>query len=330
MDEITKFTNSKGVPLLGLYSEEDLRSWLTAKIRSGNEDELPEILVITGPTDEKRYIKKRNYYDASVKLLTDARPLIKKALSDRWFAMIKGYRIEPAMKQENEFEKLLRRLVDEIIPDLMTVMTDKKLYLICDEKERETGSLPANARFFIPGGTLLPMSTILLINRKDILTGIRLLLPFWYSIPLFFALAAFFCRLKNGWSTRETEKNFPGGAPARSGSAIKEAGRKLESELVPSGDDIDSSLERLENRWNTLLNSQARQDLLTDVKTLIRDRLRQVLRGQRNVMLTRDSLENIALNIAEQNNTLRDLNDQDNLRQYIVLYMTKLLIQTKF
>ncbi|MFP3040916.1 hypothetical protein LQZ19_03735 [Treponema primitia] len=337
MDTILKFINSKGVPLLGLYSEKDLEDWLTVKLKSSNAEELPEILLITGPTDAKRYIKKIHYYDFSVNFLTEARPLIKRAVSDRWLTIIKAYRRESAMEKDEDFEKLLKRFVGELAPELMAVITDKKLYLVCDEIEQIQGFIPEGARFFVHGGALLPLATILLIKRKEILADTRALLPFWYSIPLFIALIAFFQKLKNIKLKIGKKKNVENDIPEKGRSAnknqdkeIKEAGRKLESELVPYGDDIDTYLENLANRWNTLLKQQAREDLLTDVKTLIRDRLRQVLHGQRHMMLTRDSLEKLARRIADENSTLRDLKNQDNLRQYIVLYMVKLLIHSNF
>ena len=111
---------------------------------------------------------------------------------------------------------------------------------------------------------------------------------------------------------------------------LKEAGRRLESELLPLGEEIDTYLGRLESRWNTLLASQAREDLSTDVKTLVRDRLRQVLHGQRHIMLTRDSLDKIAERIIGDNRVLRDSKNRDSLRQFIALYMVRLLIHGKF
>jgi hypothetical protein len=335
-----QFTNSKGVPLLGQYSEADLQDWLTERIHSNNDEELPRILLITSPADVKQYIKKNHYHEFSLKFLTEARPLIKRTVSDRWTGILMAYGEEPAMEKDEQFERLLKRLVSELCPDLQAVMTDEKLYLVCEEMERKAGPLPENTRFFNPGGELLPLATLFLIKRKETLAQIRALLPFWYAIPFFVAIAAFFHRLKNlrfplGMSKNAQRKSPRPADAAEKGDKSrdkesKEAARKLESELVPYGDTIDDYLESLENRWNTLLNMEARQNLLTDVQTLIRDRLREAMRGQRSGVFTRDALEKIAQRITEENPTLRELKSKDPLRQYIVLYMTKLLLQPKF
>jgi hypothetical protein len=337
MESITKFTNSKGVPLLGLYSEKDLEEWLTARLKNTDGEKLPEMFLIVGPADAKRYIKKKYYYDFSLKFLNEARPVIRKTVIDRWVAIIKAFHNEPAMEKDEDFEKLLKRFAGELTPDLMAVITDSKLFLVCDEIERLQGFLPEGSRFFDRGGALLPFATLLLITRKEMLAEARALLPFWYSFPLFIALITFFQKLKGIGFNMKAKKKGGRGSAARDRQAdkgqdleIKEAGRKLESELVPFGEDIDSYLENLENRWNTLLKKQAREDLLTDVKTLIRDRLRQALHGQRPMQVTNASLQKLANHIVEENSTLRDLKAQDSLRQYIVLYMVKLLIQSKF
>jgi hypothetical protein len=336
IDSIIKFTNSKGVPLLGLYSDSDLQSWLQSKLTNHQDEALPDLLLITGPMDAKRYIKKENYYPFSFKLLLDSRPIVKKAVSDRWLAIIKDYQSESAMEKDEDFERLLKRYTGELAPELEAVLADKKLFLACDEMEQTQGLLPDNARFYSREGALLPPSILFLVNRKDVLTDIRAILPFWYSIPLLISFISFLQKMKNIKFEREKKKAKLGGpkrtAPVEKSRAkeILEAGRKLETEIVPPDNDLDNCLAQLESRWNTLLKKQAREDLLTDVQSLVRDRLRQTLRGQRHVMLTKDSLDNLARRMVEENPTLRDLRSQDYLRQYVVLYMVKLLVQTTF
>jgi hypothetical protein len=335
MDAILQFTNSKGVPLLGLYSPEDLQHWFEEKMRSAAPDALPEIFLITGPADAALYIKKTRYFAFSAKLLNDARPVIRKAVMDRWVELIKNYHRESAMEKDEDYERLLQRLVGELTPDLMAVLVDKKLYLVCDELEQAQGFLPENSRFFLHGGALLPLATILLMNRREVLGEVKALLPFWYSISLFVALIMLIHKLKSLRFVKREKggKAVHGGHPSEDRSReqeMVEAGRRLESEIVPFGEEIDTYLTWLENRWNTLLPQQAREDLSTDVKTLVRDRLRQALHGQRPIMLTRASLEKLATRISDENSALRELHNQDDLRQFIVLYTAKLLIQGKF
>jgi hypothetical protein len=332
MDAILNFTNGKGVPLLGLYSREHLCHWLEEKTRAAASGGLPELFVIIGPGDAKRYIKKARYFAFSEKALNEARQLIRQAVKERWIGIIREYRREPAMEHDKDYERLLQSLAEETSPELTAILADKKLCLVCDEAERTRGAILENSRLFFHGGELLPLAAILLIKRREILAETRGLLPFWYSMPLFVALVTLFRKLKN-LRSRKKRKPGKGVSDGRLGEnqerEMAEAGRRLKSEMVPCEEGIDVHLERLENRWNTLLTGQAREDLSIDVKTLVRDRLRQTLRGQRHIMLTRDSLENLAARIADENSVLRALKNREDLRQFIVLYMVKLLLQEK-
>jgi hypothetical protein len=334
LETIQKFVNSKGVPLLGMYSREDLQQWLAERMRFAAIETLPEILLIEGPADAKRYIKKEHYFNFSVKLLNEARPVIGRAVEDRWVKILRKYGKESAMEKDGDYEKLLQRLAGELCPELMAVLVDKKLCLVCEEWEKAQGFIPEDSRFFLHGGAPSPLAPLLLMKRRDILAETKTLLPFWYSIPLFVAVIAFFNKLKSLRFAKKEKagKNVSDRRPLGNGNRekkLREAARQLELEMVPLGGAIDAYLENLENRWNTLLTKQAREDLAADVRTLIRDRLRQVLHGRRPIMLTRDSLEKLAARIADENNVLRDLHNQNNLRQFIVLYMVKLLVEGK-
>jgi hypothetical protein len=99
--------------------------------------------------------------------------------------------------------------------------------------------------------------------------------------------------------------------------------------MVPQGNDINSYLEELVGRWNKVIDKNARQNLLTDVNTLIRDRMRQILHYQKHIRLSESSMTQIALKIIEENATLKKLNNQNYMQQYAVIYMIKLLGQLK-
>jgi hypothetical protein len=53
------------------------------------------------------------------------------------------------------------------------------------------------------------MGTLLMINRKDLLTDTRILLPFWYSIPALTLIISFFKRLGAGGKKKAGGGNPP-------------------------------------------------------------------------------------------------------------------------
>ena len=52
---ILKFTDSKGVPLIGQYSEEDLSAFLKEKTTKSENNELPELLTFKAYTSDQRF-----------------------------------------------------------------------------------------------------------------------------------------------------------------------------------------------------------------------------------------------------------------------------------
>jgi hypothetical protein len=332
-DKIIKFTNNKGIPLLGQYSQDDLESWLKQKTTECIENELPELLIIHGPNNEQWFVKKSRLLTLCVRLLAEARPVIRKAILKRWLNLLKEYRKEPAMEDHAEFEKLLLHYTGELSPSLTVLLEDQKLALVYAELERTREGVPESLRFFSKG-KLLPLEALLLIKQKDLLADTRILLPFWYSIPFLSALLAFFKnwgRKRRRAAQIKTEDTSNGEKEAAPSSAketwseLHASAREIEAVLVPGGHTLDSYLAELAGSLGMLINKKAREELVEDIHSLVRSRLRHTLRLQKKTRITLESLERIASNIITVNPALQRLSRQDFLLMYIKLYIIKLL-----
>jgi hypothetical protein len=229
------------------------------------------------------------------------------------------------MENDEAFEKLLSKFMHKLCPMLLILLSDPKLLLVYEETE-QNGNPPA--RLFSKG-QLLPFSSLLLIKRKEILADLKLTLPFWYSMPVFTAIVAFFKKLfqkkKNpkNHAANESEEDIP------EDGDIKAAAEELEFSLVPPGYTLDSYLDELENRWSKLINRKARENLIEDVKSLIRDQLRRNLKVQKKFRLTREIIGQMAVNIVTCNASLTGLSGRESLILYTELYLLKLLENTK-
>lgn len=338
LDKIIKFANNKGLPLLGKYSQEDLESWLKRKTTESNENELPDLLIVRGPNNEQWFVKKSRLLPLCVKLFADARPVIRKAILKRWLKLLKEYRREPAMENKEDFEKLLLHYTGELSSTLMAILEDQKLVLVYTELEQTQGGVPESLRFFSKG-KLIPLEALLFIKQKDLLADARILLPFWYSIPFFIALMAFFknwgrnrrraAKIKADGDNTDESEAAPSSEKETWAHELHASAREIETKLVPAGHTPDSYLAELEGSLGMLINKKAREDLIEDIHSLIRTRLRHILRLQKNVRITFDALEQITSNIIAENPVLQRLSRQDLLYMYIKLYIIKLLLQTK-
>jgi PAS domain-containing protein len=334
LDDIIQFTNPRGDRLLDYYSAEDLGEYLQKKTAPEEGQTLPELLIVTGKKNERYFIGKTKAAPLCIRLLNETRPRIKKAIADRWAAMIRDFRDEPAMERDSAFEQLAAKYTIQFAPVLSSLLGDPRLPLIYDETDQAELIHPETSRLFFKG-QLLPMTTLLLLKRKDLLGEVRLTLPFWYSMPVLSRIFAFFWRLGRQPKQPAAAANAPEGdepavpEDAKPAADFKALAKKYQQEMIPGGYTLDSYLEELESHWRRLLNQEDQKNLTGDVQNLIRDKLRIILRQKSPGKFSRENLNRIAETIVRENPRLSQLDEPEALQLYVKLYVTKLIILTK-
>jgi hypothetical protein len=339
MNDIINFTGVNSQPLLGQYSEKELEEYLMRQTTESVNQELPALLIFYRNKDEQLFIFKDKVLPLCAKLLADVRPQVQKAISLRWQDILRDFRREDAMEQDQDFEKLVEGYVGEFAPTISLLTGDKRFYLINAETERSRGMSSEISMIFSGNGTLLPFSTLLLLKRKTLLIDARLLLPFWYSIPIVSAIIGFFKRLGSGKAGRQSSRkhNHPAGEDADQAElmnraqrqALQSAAREYKSSIVPLGYTLESYLEELENRWRRLLDKEDKKTLIEDVKSLIRDKLRRVLRQRKHKRITQKTFISIADSIMLESPALEQLDTREAVHLYIQLYVIKLIENIK-
>ena len=332
LDQIIKFTNSKGILLLGIYSREELAEKLKKLTSESREGKLPELLVLAGPNIERYFIMKNKILLLCSRLVIEARDKVKHEISKKWLGLIKNYQTEPAMENDREFEKALSNYTEKLCPVLGSILEDPKFQLVYEELD-QVQEIPPSSKIFSRGSPMT-YSSLYLLRRRDLLEDTRLFLPFWYSMPFLISVIAFF---KNLFGKKEKYIFADAGndpeeiivdevITTREGNRdILNAVRQIEYDMVPKDHNIDTYLEELKVRWSRLINKQAREDLVEDVNSLVRYNLRQTLRVQKHYKITRDNIIQLAGYIMENTPTLQRLHGKDSLRTYIELYLVKLL-----
>ena len=330
MDQICKFANDKGILLLSIYSRENLEAWLRTKTTESNNNGLPALLIVRGEGKERFFVLKDKIPALCVRLFNMARIQVKDALTRHWRRLLLNYNTEPAMENNEEFEKILLAFTKKYCPTLTTLLDDPKLPLVYREAEQSESSASSQARIFSKG-QLLPYSSLLFLQRKELLSDIKLMLPFWYSLPIITAIIAFF---KNLLRNKKASKPLPADIEDpgevvlkdkdRAGE-IRAAAQDLELLLVPPKYTMDSYLEELESRWSRLIDKKARENLIEDVRTMIRDNLRGYLRIYKKFRLTQEAISQLAQNIILSSSALASLSGRDSLILYAELYLIKLL-----
>jgi len=325
--DIAKFTTDKGIPLLNYISKQDMEAYIRRKITESKDGALPAWLSVQGTMDERLYFKKEQYLPVCAAILADVQPQVKAALVRRWSRLIKAYSSEPAMEKDPEYEKLLKRLTDNINPVLPTMFADPKLLWAYEELERSLGTVPQSMRLF-NRGILFSYSVLYALRRKDVISEIKSDLPIWYSNPILHAIFKFFKNMRKKKGAQiPAEDDGPGVPSGKKYTKVQSSALRLQSDIVPEGQTADEYIKSLEERWCSLRDEDTRKTLIVGVKSLLKDRLRTDISLKNMKWVKRDDLREAADYIISRNNTLNKLKDQEALRTYMELYMLKLMLR---
>ena len=100
--------------------------------------------------------------------------------------------------------------------------------------------------------------------------------------------------------------------------------QEISREFVPEGQSLTEAMEDLAEQWNPLIDTTAKKNLVEDVNSLVRDFLRRMRAGFRVAPPGPDRIRKMAGELA-QKNAFSKIRRKDALKQYIELYMLKLL-----
>jgi hypothetical protein len=195
---------------------------------------------------------------------------------------------------------------------------------------------------------LVPLHTMLGLNRDAILADAKLRLPIWQAVPIL----RLFWRLFRGrkkksgrtasqgessavkvYGAEHTTRTKPAGeaaeaqGPANSREDAVAYRRKiqaLQKEYVGEGGNVDMTLAELAEKWNPLLDPTAKNNLVEDVNSLVRDFLRRLRGGFRKVPPSRERVQELARQLS-QNDSFDKIKRREYLQRYLELYMLKLL-----
>jgi len=332
MDQIMKFQGPGGGLLLGQYTSEELSEWMKKQITGSKNNELPALLIIkVKARNEQYFLLKEKMMPLCARLLHDGKILVRRAIIKQWTRLIMEYKTEAAMQYDSEFDRLLAKTAEKLCPELMSLLSDPKFLLIYQELAHKENGIPA-AMKIIDGGKLLPYSAVFLMRRKSMLQEAKLALPFWFSLPIISSLIGFFKNLfKKDKKDKQPASNSEQVIVEEKDHAgkIRMAAEEMEFDIVPPGYTIDSYLDELGDRWTRLLDRQARESLMNDVKFLAKNQLRRRLKVEKQFEPTREALNQMAYNTVIHNTALASISARDSLILFMELYMVKLLSGTK-
>jgi hypothetical protein len=323
MDQIIKFKGGDGQPLLSHYSNEDLDAYLSDNTKS-DTDKIPALIIIMDKK-EQMFIAKAKFPLLCIRLVVEALPIIRGAILKRWSKALRNYQTEPSMSSDREFLNLLNEYLKTLTPLLASVLDYRKLSLLFIEMKSDQEGYAEFVKFFNKDtGKPLALDTLLLLKRRILLADAHNALPFWYSVPFIVKIMSFF-------HPGKTPSTLQGARGGSANTVVKEKQltfqmvcKQLEAKMVPQGQSLDSYLSKLCDRWARLLKEKDRKNLIEDVNSLIRDRIRRSSRMIKPSQVTEDYLSGLAADLIQGFPALQHL-QENSLELYVKLYVIKLL-----
>jgi len=98
----------------------------------------------------------------------------------------------------------------------------------------------------------------------------------------------------------------------------------LKEHFVGKGLTMEQKLADLAAKWNPLYDTRAKQNLVEDINSMIRDYLRSLKRGFKVQPPDVQRIQNLAKTLA-QNKSFNKIKKKEYLFRYIEIYMIKLL-----
>jgi hypothetical protein len=320
LSDISNLTGIANIRILQRYTEEDLNEWIKQKTAIPT-DGLPDLFRFTGTDKIDFFVRKDRVFTLCVALLKDTQPKIRNEIITHWTKVLSDYCKEESMESEAYFDDLVRKTVVLYVPALITILRDKRTFLLWQELINEKKETSTIAVFF-EDGELAQLKRIFRLKRKELLLYCRLSLPFWYSIPFIVSVLHL---LKHGVSKKKEPSKSEKKLLAEASPNIKNSARKLVLEATPRDLTFEEYMVKTIDRWNQLLNKQAQEKLTRDVNKIIKDYIPHALKFFGSRILNSELLDEVAQRILKSNPDLSKINNKADLCLYIKLFIIKTL-----
>lgn len=341
MDTILKFTDTKGIPLYGQYTEKDLKDFLQKETTESENQNLPKLLVFKIENGTRYFVYKNNVIPLIVRLASDAHTAIDEKITKEWFKKLQNFEKSPDMYDEGAFNKKLEEECAVLAPALHALLTANFLPILNMEMQ-ESSTIGAQGSIF-EGNEMMSYAGILQLNRNTILENAKILLPVWYTIPVVSWIIALFTKKStrknkkkakkaskpvvtqhtNSEETNEEEMHSTH-KPVSKKDALIQAAKEVEAEFVPNGSTIEKELTDYRKQWNKMISKQANSDLTEDVNALIRDYVRKVLRTLPAKGFNAERITELAETLCNTPN-MKKITEQTAILEYTKLYMVYLV-----
>jgi hypothetical protein len=357
LNDLYNLKDSHGVRYRQKYNNEFIQEFIRRMTKAGDPKKLPSLLSVKISDEKDVFIHKDFVIPLFLNGLKEASSQLYREYIDEWQTLLKNNTRLPSMKYDHEFITELNFKIKQRYTLVGALRNPQLLSVIKDEKDPNDPQKAALDLCFAREQTLKSIDELLDLKRDKIMATVKTLLPAWYIWPVikhvFFLFKWLLGRSNRSFKVqalrlwREVKGEFKRGADKEYSELIaskkndiekeeaevtrKEAVAKfrtqletLKSSIIGAQANIDDLLDDLKEKWNPLFDAQAKDNLVEDVNSFIRDYIRSVKRTYRLRAPTPQQVREMAAHLSG-NRHLQAIKKKETLRMYIEAYIIKVL-----
>ncbi len=325
--DIMDFVDSRGIPLLGQYDKTDLTDFLQKKTSTCESFSVPDILTFRNSSGERFYVYADKVIPLLISLVTESRGAVKDACVAKWAELIRNFRQDVSMKNDIEFNKFIKDICEVEANNIYSILSSPFMSaLVLDKKINDIQA--GEIERLYPNGRQATYGDILMLNRVELLNDVKILLPFYYTLPIISSIISFFFKHKGDIKQKEEKSNRKDSDSNKvieqKKMSFKDVAQSIATDILPSGLSMEQGLQKYLDLWNTNLNPKTRANITEDVNAFIRDYIRNIQRKLPVSSLDRERVEQLADTVVATNSLSR-IKDKKSLKSYVELYILKVI-----
>ncbi len=345
ISDIYDFKDKSGPYLNSKFSKKDLHDFIEGKLKIKEDEILPELVKIKTVDKKIYYIHKSSILTLAHRKVANAHDFYRKKILDNWIDVMNEYRMLPAMTSDDVYHAELVKDIKKEDPLLFALLSYELLYLAMQESKNIKLKAVVQGWMEEKAVHMKPISVILDLRRKDLYSVARSSMPFWMSFSFLRKLVFMFrgnrkrkvkksaSEINESKITISDSKHVPRSTASGSVKKVPSQDYKKGVELLKlrynyTSFTIENTLTELQEEWNPLLDYEARNNLVKDVKNMVRDYMRKILRETAFAVPDPERVENIA-ELLSRNSAFNVIKKKEKFRQYLSLYIIKVLNDTK-
>ena len=323
LSDIRSFTDSKGVPLVKRCPRNQIDSYIQEKLLPPDNTQMPELIRTRSADGNDYYIRKESVFKIVFPGIRDASEVFENELSEKWTAALRRNEQLKEMQDDTAFEHVLTTMMKERKPLLYGLLRYDLLHLTATEQKLYGSAQEELDRMLDRKKQRIhPLSVVLDIDRRKLLSDARLRLPFWQALPVLRGIFAWLKRLflgepsprKKRKAARKQQRHAGEAAGASSGAGGAHRGGRDsgDGELTGfAGEAVESTAVRFGDRPNGARGGEQAKGTSPDVKRAAQRLQEEYLSPGGNVDTTLEELAerwNPLLDPVAQQNLVEDVN----------------------